>query len=176
MTGFSLDIPVIETDRLRLRAPSETDLEAEAAFFATERSAFVGGPLMRDEVWRAIASLLGHWVIRGYGFWAVDETATGTYCGRVGLWNPEAWPEPEIGWTLMEAAEGRGIALEAALAARDYAYTTLGWTTAVSSIDPKNTRSAALAERMGARYEYDYTHPRFGVMNIWRHPGPEAAQ
>ncbi|MEM7506881.1 MAG: GNAT family N-acetyltransferase [Pseudomonadota bacterium] len=176
MSGLPIDIPVVETERLRLRAPSEADLETEAAFFATDRSAFVGGPLVRDEVWRAIASMLGHWVIRGYGFWAVDEKETGLYCGRVGLWNPEAWPEPEIGWTLMEAAEGRGIALEAALAARRYAYDTLGWTTAVSSIDPDNNRSAALAARMGARYEYDYTHPRYGEMKVWRHPGPEEVQ
>ena len=175
MTGLSLDIPILETERLRLRAPSEADVDVEAAFYQTERAKFVGGPMRRDEVWRSIASIIGHWVIRGYGMWAVEEKATGLYCGHVGLWFPDAWPEPEIGWTLMERAEGRGIAHEAARAARTHAYEMLGWTTMISAIDPANTRSAALAAKLGAAYEYDYEHPGYGTMQIWCHPGPEAS-
>ena len=67
--------------------------------------------------------------------------------GLVGLWFPEGWHEPEIGWILFEGAEGRGIAREAAEAARAHAYGTLGWTTAVSVIHPGNARSIALADR-----------------------------
>ena len=167
-------IPVLETERLTLRAPSEADFEAEAAFYATERSRHVGGPMARDQVWRSLATLLGHWLMRGYGFWAVEEKTTGAYCGRVGLWNPEGWPEPEIGWTLMASAEGRGYAHEAALRAREHAYGALGWKTAISLIAPDNTRSATLARRLGARFERLYEHPSYGEMEIHRHPAPEA--
>ena len=96
-------IPRLETERLILRAPSEADLEAEAEFFASTPLEIVGGPLRRDETWRSIAMLLGHWAMRGFGFWGVEEKDTGIYVGRVGLWFPEGWPEPEIGWTLMTA-------------------------------------------------------------------------
>ena len=75
----------------------------------------------------------------------------------------------------MEHAEGRGIAREAALASRRYAYDTLGWTTAISLISHDNLRSQALAERLGAVREDDYEHPSYGSMRIYRHPGPEAS-
>ena len=168
-----MEIPVLETERLRLRAPSEEDFEAEVEFYASERSQFVGGPMPRELVWRGMASVLGHWYLRGYGFWAVEELATGSFCGQVGLWYPEGWPEPEIGWTLMQNAEGKGYALEAALKAREYAYGTLKWPTAISLIDPENLRSAALAKRLGARMDYEYEHPQYGKMYVWRHPPPE---
>jgi len=174
MTVRLTGIPEFETARLRLRAPSEADFEAECAFYASNRAHAVGGPYPRADVWRRLASVIGHWVFRGYGFWAVDEKASGAYCGRVGLWNPEGWPEPEIGWTLMAHAEGRGIAHEAALAARGHAYGALGWKTAISLIAPGNARSLALAARLGAVREADYRHPTHGILALWRHPGPEA--
>lgn len=169
---LSMDIPTLETERLILRAPSEADLEAEAEFFASDASRFVGGPLRRDETWRSIAMLLGHWALRGFGFWGVEEKDTATYVGRVGLWFPEGWPEPEIGWTLMNHATGKGFATEAALAARAYAYDVLGWKTAISLIDPDNHPSKAVAKRLGAKFDHHYEHPKFGTTEIWRHAAP----
>lgn len=171
-----IDAPVIETARLRLRPPSQADFPAEAALMASERARFVGGPMTAEESWRALATIIGHWAMRGYGFFAVEERETGAYCGRVGPWFPEGWPEPELGWTLTEAAEGRGIAREAAEAARRHAYGPLGWSSAISLIDPANTRSVALAERIGCHYERDFDHARYGRTSIWRHPAPEALQ
>nr|WP_319947197.1 GNAT family N-acetyltransferase [uncultured Shimia sp.] len=167
MTTFT--IPTLETQRLILRAPCEADFDAEAAFYASDDSKFVGGPKRPDETWRLLACLIGHWAMRGYGFWALQDKTTGAYVGRVGLWNPLGWPEPEIGWTLMPQAIGKGFATEAAIAARDYAYGTLGWQTVISLIDEENTASKAVAERLGAKFETTYEHPAFGPMNIWRH-------
>lgn len=172
MNAIAQHIPRLETERLILRAPSEADLDADTAFFASDAAKFVGGPLRRDEVWRLIASLLGHWSLRGYGFWSAEEKASGTYVGRIGLWCPEGWPEPEIGWTLMNHATGKGYATEAALAARSYAYDVLGWKTAISLIDLDNHASKAVAKRLGAQFEYHYEHPKFGRSEIWRHPAP----
>lgn len=174
MTGTDLHIPTLATDRLTLRAFRLDDIAHEAEYFASDRSKHAGGPLTAEMSWRTVAAMAGHWLLRGYGFWAIEETATGSYCGHVGLWFPEGWPEPEIGWSLNARAEGHGIAHEAALAARRWAYGPGGWTTAISLIAQENTRSAALAKRLGAAVEGVFAHQRFGPMEIWRHPGPEA--
>ena len=85
----------------------------------------------------------------------------------------EGWPEPEIGWVVFEGFEGRGIAREAAERVRRYAYEDLGLTTLTSNIVPGNTRSVALAERMGATYERTYMNYSMGEDMLYRHPGPE---
>ncbi len=176
MSSFSITIPQLETERLILREYRQSDFDDFAAFYATPRSRFIGGPMPRELAWRGLAAHLGHWALRGFGFWAVEEKATGAFCGHVGLWHPEGWPEPEVGWVLMGPAEGRGIALEAAFAARRHAYGTLNWPTAISLIDPENTRSLRLAERMGCWHDGDFTHVRLGPMQIWRHPAPTPLQ
>lgn len=172
MTAMTIDIPVLETDRLILRAPGEADLDHEAAFFASDASRFVGGPLPAHRMWRNLALFLGHWAMRGYGFWALEDKATGTYQGRVGLWFPKGWYEREIGWTLMPHATGRGYATEAAKAVRAHAYGTLGWDTAVSQIDPRNDASRAVARRLGATFETTYQDPEYGTIEVWRHLSP----
>ncbi|MBZ0129849.1 MAG: GNAT family N-acetyltransferase [Rhodobacteraceae bacterium] len=164
-------IPTLETERLKLRPFVESDIDHEADFYTTPRAEFVGGQMPREQVWRMVAAMLGHWQLRGYGFWAIEETATGRFAGHAGLWFPDGWPEREIGWLLMGWAEGKGYAREAALAARAYAYDTLEWTTAISLIAPGNTRSIALAERLGATRETTFQHQRLGSSLIYRHPG-----
>lgn len=164
-------IPTLTTDRLTLRGPDARDIPLLRSFYASDRSAFVGGPKNADDAWRQLATEIGHWTLRGYGRWIAE--AGGTQVGLVGLWNPEGWPEPEIGWDLFEGAEGKGYATEAAQAARDYAYGTLGWATAISLVAPGNDASARVAQRLGAKMERAFTHARFGPLHIYRHPAPE---
>lgn len=169
-TTFS--IPTLETERLILRAPREADFEAEAAFYETDASRFVGGPKPPHQTWRNQAMMVGHWAFRGYGFWALEDKDTGGYMGRVGLWYPHGWYEREIGWTLMPAATGKGYATEAALTSRAYAYDVLGWDTAISQIAPENEASKAVARRLGASFETMYEDPEFGEIEVWRHLSP----
>ena len=93
--------------------------------------------------------------------------------GVVGIYHPDDWPEAEIGWTVFDAAEGKGYAHEAALASRDYAYNVLGWSRIISLTMDGNDRSEALAKRMGAVSDGIFEHPEFGPMNIWRHLSPD---
>ncbi|MCY4334355.1 MAG: GNAT family N-acetyltransferase [Litoreibacter sp.] len=169
-----LNVPVLTTERLTLRGPIEADAEAVIAFFADEtRSSAFGGPLERQDAWRWWGLLVGHWVIRGYGYWTVTETGgDDTPFGIVGLWNPDGWPEPEIGWVMFEGSEGKGYAYEAAKAVRGYAYDVLGWTTLTSNIVPGADRSEALAKRLGAFLERTYENPHMGPDRLFRHPGP----
>ena len=168
--------PVIETERLILRPNRPEDFDAYAAFYATDRARLRGGVKTRAQAWIQFAAEIGHWSLRGYGFWAVENKAAGAYCGQVGLWNPEGWAEPEIGWLMMEGFEGKGYAHEAALRARAYAYDTLGWTRAASCISEGNDRSIRLAERMGATF--DRRFPRDGMPDhlVYIQPAPETLQ
>lgn len=166
-------IPRLETPRLVLRAPAESDFSAMLAFNASPRAAFIGGGSDRQTVWRALLSNIGHWALRGYGFWSVD-TRAGDFVGRVGVIYHDGWLEPELAWHLFDGHEGQGYALEAAIAARDDAAARLGMGPLVSMIDPANTRSLALAARLGAVREADYQRPDKAPVQIWRHPAPDA--
>lgn len=165
-------IPKLETERLLLRGPTTGDFDAFAAFYASDRSAFVGGPLTAEAAWRMLAMEIGHWVLKGYGRWTVELKTTGEPIGMIGPFCPEGWPEPEIGWDLYNGFEGKGYATEAALAARSYAYDVLGWQTAISLVKPGNDKSAAVAVRLGAKPEGDFVHERHGRMRVYRHPAP----
>lgn len=175
MNGVTCHIPTLETATLRLRAPTATDFEAYAAFRASERTRIVGGPYSRAQAFEQLAAIVGHWHLRGFGRWMVADRATDAPLGIVGPFHPEGWPEPEIAWSVFDAAEGRGIAAEAARAARAHVYDTLGWSTVISAVDPANTRSVRLAERLGCVRDGSFEHPVHGHLDIWRHPAPGSA-
>ena len=167
-------IPVLETERLRLRGAEMRDFEAYAAFRTDPaRTAGVGGPSSRADAFDKFGEIIGHWHLRGFGRWIVADKDTDQALGVVGLYQPEDWPEREIAWSVFGPSEGKSIAFEAALASRDYAYRTLGWTTAISCTTPDNHRSKALAKRMGATFDGNHTLSDGTLLEIFRHPAPE---
>ena len=119
-------VPRLETARLILREWRASDADAYAGM-ATDVDVmrYVGGVMDREQSWRSMALHAGHWTLRGYGNWAVERRTDGEFLGRVGLWNPEGWLGPEIGWTLARPAWGNGYATEAAGAAMNWAWTVL---------------------------------------------------
>ncbi|WP_418594544.1 GNAT family N-acetyltransferase [Ponticoccus sp. (in: a-proteobacteria)] len=169
--------PRLEAERLILRGPEQADAEPVIAFLMdSARAGGFGGYDNRGDAWRWFALMVGHWHIRGYGYFVIEDRASGKAAGISGIWNPEGWPEPELGWVVFDGFEGRGIAFEAATRARQWAYALdgLAMTTLTSNIVPSNTRSKALATRLGAVYERTYHNPNMGEDELWRHPGPEA--
>ena len=167
----NITIPTLESERLILRPFRESDFESMAAFFADPVSKFYGGPCGREEAWRKFAVYSGHWVLRGYGPWALETKGDGTFVGLCGPWFPEGWAEPEITWALVPGHTGHGYATEAARRALVAAYSDLRWSTAVSVISVDNSASIALAERLGATFEslLDY---RYGPAKLYRHQDP----
>lgn len=146
-----LDGPVLETERLILRLPEQSDFDAWAECMAdVENSRFIGGHQERAAAWRAMASAIGAWHLRGFGFFSVIDKATDAWVGRIGPHYPEAWPDREVGWTLHPAHHGKGYAYEAAVACMEFAFTTLGWDRVIHIIDPENHPSIALATRLGS--------------------------
>lgn len=142
----------IETERLLLRLPEERDLDALARMHADEaHMRYMGGPVDREATWRHIAWMLGHWQMRGYGLFAVEDRRDGTFLGRVGFIHPEGWPGFEIGWLIGPEYAGRGYATEAATAALDWCFANLDKDHVISLIHPDNHASIRVAEKLGER-------------------------
>ncbi len=164
---------VIETERLILRQPIMQDYEPGAAFLATDRTMYMGGKRNAAEAWRSLAAMAGHWPLRGYGFFSITLKGETAACGLAGPHMPAYYSEVEIGWSLWRAdLEGQGIAFEAATAVRDWAWQNVPYPAGyVSYIDPENSRSIALAERLGATKDNAAPHP-FGdePCLVYRHP------
>src|SRR5438552_510614 len=111
----------LETERLTLRMLRDSDVDAYAEMVTDpEIMRFIGDgkPISREFSWRSVAAMIGHWHLRGYGYWAAVERSTGQLVGRVGFWNPEGWPGFELGWMLRKRYWGQGFATEGARAAR----------------------------------------------------------
>ena len=145
----------LETERLILRMWREEDLEPYARICAdAEVMRFLGGKTFNlTESWRHMALLIGHWHLRGYGHWAIEEKASGTFLGRVGFLNPPGWPGFELGWTLGREFWGKGYATEGARRALAYAFTELDKDHVISCIHRDNAPSIRVAERLGEKLE-----------------------
>ncbi len=170
--AMPLPIPVLETARLTLREPREADFAAMLAFNDSPRASFVGGGRDRQWVWRGLLANIGHWALRGYGFYSVD-TRAGDFIGRVGVIFHDGWEEPELAWHLYDGFEGQGYAQEAALAARADYHARISARPTISYIDVTNARSEALAQRLGATIERTLNDAK-GHHHVYRHTGPEA--
>jgi len=151
---LSVAVPRLETERLLLREFLPSDVEPYVHMMAEpEVCRFLGDgrPLDRADAWRQLALLIGHWELRGFGLWAVEERTTHRLIGRVGCYEPEGWPGFEIGYVLAREAWGRGYAREAVAATLAHARRELGRAEIISLIRPDNRASIAVAEHFGAR-------------------------
>lgn len=141
---------------MRLRLFRQEDLDAYAAMLGDlEVARYFGDgvPADREQAWRHMAMLVGHWRLLGFGRWAMELKATGEMIGRVGLWFPEAWPEIELGWVVARKHWGHGYATEAAAEGLRHGFGALGLDHIISLIDPDNARSIRVAEKLGGRVE-----------------------
>jgi RimJ/RimL family protein N-acetyltransferase len=162
----------IETERLRLRQFRESDLDDLARLNADKDfSRFFGGPKSRADSWRQLAMLIGHWQMRGYGWYAVAlRDGDDRVVGRIGHWYPEGWPALEVGWALDPSLWGRGLAVEGARACVEIARESLGLASVISLIDPTNRASQRVAEKLGGIRDGRFVLPDGHEDDIWRTP------
>jgi RimJ/RimL family protein N-acetyltransferase len=150
-------VPIVETERLRLRAFRDGDLEPWAAAMAgAEVTRYLGGvPFTREETWRRSLSSMGAWAVLGYGYWAVERKYEGDLIGQAGFadfkrsMTPSIEGLPEMGWVFAPHAHGLGYASEAVAAALAWADEALKAPVIPAIIDPGNAPSIRLAERHG---------------------------
>ncbi len=163
-------IPVIETERLRLRGWEERDFPAYAAFRAdSAHQAYLGNTMNEAEAWDYFCIDLGVWALRDYGIFAIARQADDRAIGYTGLWFPPDIEEPELAWSLFPGQTGQGYATEAAKAARSWAYETLSLPPLMSLIHPDNLASKAVAKRLGAAFEREMLLDG-ELRHLYRHP------
>ena len=152
-----MEIPVIETERLILRAPRLSDFDA---YVATRRSPevyslFGDAPPAAEDCWRRFITIQGHWALMGFGYWLVEERGTGGYVGEVGMADFRRVIEPSIegtmeaGWILSPLVHGKGYATEAAQAAIAWGRAQFPGRGITCIISPGNATSLAVAHKCG---------------------------
>ena len=141
----------LETARLILRPPRMEDFDAWAGFLDDEIATYyLGGRQARATAWRTFMGMCGCWHMTGVAMFSVIEKSTGQWIGRLGPWNPEGWPEPEVGWGIVREHWGKGYASEGAAAAMDYAFDVLGWDKVIHCVHVDNLASQAVARKLGS--------------------------
>lgn len=165
----------VETERLILRCFKEDDWTDLHTLYSdpvcTEYT--IGRCLTEGESWRTMAAMIGHWQIRGYGPYALEDKGSGKVMGPVGLWYPNDWPGPEIKWALSRPYWGCGFASEAARAVKKIAAQYMPGVSLISLIYPDNTPSINLAEALGATFEKEIAF-RGQIAHIFRHSQKQA--
>lgn len=163
--------PIIETERLILRQPVLDDWPGFAALMTSERAANMGGPYAIPAAWGVFCHGIALWQLFGAGNLSIVLREQGRCIGQVEINQGPRFPEPELGWQIDGAAEGKGYAFEAAVALRDWAFRVRGLATLVSYIGTENVRSIRLAERLGATLDH-HARPQDPGDLVYRHARP----
>ena len=147
-------LPRFETDRLVVRPPDITDFETFLEIAMSPRAKFMyDEPLAREAAWLDFAQCAAGWLLKGHGLFAIADKADGETLGFTLICMEYGDREPELGWFVTEAAEGRGIATEAARPVRTWGIETLKLASLVSYMDPANTASARVAQKLGGQLD-----------------------
>ncbi|MEO0937851.1 MAG: GNAT family N-acetyltransferase [Pseudomonadota bacterium] len=169
MTALT-NAPTLTTERLTLRGPTRADVEAHVRFVTTNPFMIEQGEAGTEtDAWFGFLTGVGHWHWHGYGFFVLQAHDDAAPLGRVGVLHHRGWDRPELAWHLYEGATGQGYATEAGARIRGWAAEAHGLTRLVSYIHRENTRSQAVATRLGAT-DSGAVPPHAAEATIWEHP------
>lgn len=153
-----MDAPVLETPRLIMRPHRVADFEATALLWADpEIVRYISGtPSTREQSWSRLMRYAGQWALLGFGYWALEERATGAFVGEVGFADyhraiePSLDGMPELGWVIATRAHGKGYATEAVRASIAWGDAHFNPNTRFACIiAPENAASIRVAEKCG---------------------------
>lgn len=152
----------LETPRLILREMRPADVESLHRLFSDPLLMRFWPLFTRAETEEWVESNRRSYAQDGFGLWAVTFKGSDEAIGDCGMVRHEVdgTMETGIGWHLLRAHWGQGIATEAALTSRDYAFTELGVEQLVASIHPDNHASRRVAEKIGMTLLKEYQHWR----------------
>jgi RimJ/RimL family protein N-acetyltransferase len=158
------EVPVVETQRLRLRPHRREDFPSCVALWADHNvTRYIGGrPFTREEVWARFLRYAGSWHWLGFGYWAVEEISSGQFIGEIGFAQNERTFDPplvlldgsgrtmpEVGWVLAPQFHGKGYASEAVRAALAWGDTHIAASGSFCIIHPDHSASIRVAHKCG---------------------------
>lgn len=154
-----VEVPILETERLKLRGHRLDDFVHSAAMWADPRVTrhISGKPFTEEESWTKLLRYVGHWSLLGFGYWVAEEKATGNFVGEIGFADykrdlePSLKGVPEIGWVLASQAHGRGYATEAVRAVVAWGDAHFLSARTACIIAPENLASIRVAVKCGYR-------------------------
>lgn len=152
-----VDVPTLETARLRLRPYRLEDYDAYAAMWADPQVVrYIGGkPFSREAAWTRFLRYVGIWQLLGFGFLVIEEKSTGRFGGECGFHDlhraitPSNEGTMEAGYGLVAALHGQGLAEEAMRAMFDWAAVHGRGDRYTAIVDPENLASLRVAEKLG---------------------------
>ena len=172
IASLASTLPLIETERLTLRAPRLSDWPVLEPIWTTDRATHIGGPMSVEEAWLDFNQIVASWVLRGHGGLTMCDKS-GEVLGLVLVAHEFGDPQPELGWLLTENAEGKGYATEAAAALIPLARGIYG-EDFVSYIADDNAASIRLATRLGGIRTG--THAEDAEVGVYHYPTHRSAQ
>lgn len=150
-------VPIVETERLRLRAHCRDDYEAACAMWADPAVVrFIGGvPSTGAQTWSRLLTYMGHWQAMKYGYWAIEEKSTGAFAGEIGFADFKRDIDaamqnvPELGFALVSRAHGKGYGSEAVAAVLAWGDAHLPSRRTVCIVNEGNAASLHIVENAG---------------------------
>ena len=149
---------ILQTPRLVLRHQVPTDLDDLWELYCDPAITkyIPDAPRTREEAREEL-----EWHMHGHprnpelGLWATLHKESGNFIGRCGLlpWFIDGQDEVEVAYTIAQPYWGQGLATEATQAILQYGFEKLNLSRLVSLIDPENTASQRVAEKIGMAYE-----------------------
>lgn len=147
---------ILTSERLNLRLFEDRDIPFLERMFSDPEvmQYFLGGTRDSVATRRWLARRREHWRRYGRTLYALEQKQGGLvgYCGFIG-WEINGVAETEIAYGLVREAWGRGFAVEAAAACRDFAFHECGLSRLIALVHPENAASAKVAQRVGMHLE-----------------------
>lgn len=150
-------VPLIETERLRLRGHRPDDLDDCYAMWSDPAvTRYIGGkPSTRQQTWSRLLTYAGHWALLGFGYWVIEDKTAGRFVGELGFADfkrdiaPSMRDVPELGFALTARSHGNGYASEAVRAAVRWSDEHLAAERTVCLIDADNAASQRVVQKAG---------------------------
>jgi len=166
-TDIDMQTSLLETERLLFRPPTRSDLPWYTRYCLSERTRYVGGPFSEVQAFEKLASMIGHWELRGFGRFVFLERKTERPLGHFGALQLSSSEPPEITWTIWnEQDEGKGFATEAGVAFKSYAKQELGLSSIIAVVHRENSASRDLAERLGGELDAGAVPPSWSPSSV----------
>jgi RimJ/RimL family protein N-acetyltransferase len=169
------ELLILETERLILRRQVREDTPALVALWTDEEvTRYMGGPRDPDKLQEIFEATATDPFAELYDLWPVLEKDTGRVVGHCGVLDKDVEGRQvfELVYVFVKAVWGRGYATEMACALRDYAFENFSLAKLSALIEPENTASACVAQKVGMGFIKEVMRPGNELRHLYAVEAP----